>query len=34
MGDSKKKLRKYTVGDKYCKIFREEKLAIASYNNP
>ena len=29
----KKKCRKYTAGDKYCNLFMEEKLGIASYNH-
>ena len=33
MGDSKK-CRKYKRGSKYCQIYMEEKLGIASYNKP
>ena len=28
-----KKCFKYKLGDKYCQLCMEEKLAIASYNN-
>ena len=34
MGDNKKKCCKYKAGDKYTLSCMEEKLAIASYNNP
>ena len=34
MGDSKKKIRKYKAGDKYYWLCIEEKLPIASNNNP
>ena len=34
MSYDKKKCRKYKAGNKYWRLCMEEKLAIASYNNP
>ena len=34
MGDSKKKCCKYKTGDKYCNLYMEKELAIASDNKP
>ena len=34
IGDCEKKFCKYKTGDKYWQLCMEEKLAIASYNNP
>ena len=34
MGNNFKKCKKYKSGDRYCLLCMEEKLEIASYNNP
>ena len=29
-----KRCNKYKAGDRYCKLYMEEKLTIATYNKP